>query len=178
MKDHHCPDHLYLDRVCAVLDCANDVESGFKTCNILQHRNLEVYDRMQGKAMFQLKRRLERVRAIQTNDALSSTDAMPEADQEVYIDTDGLCDGKPETGNRKLRARFGRKRTHNEELCVSSCGIILGRATFFGSEAPNGVRVCSHLYHYYMCMMFTQTYTDIPDETLSYSRFAAWRDLA
>jgi hypothetical protein len=37
---------------------------------------------------------------------------------------------------------FGRRRTHNEELCVASCGVILGRATCYGSEAPNGVRVC------------------------------------
>jgi hypothetical protein len=30
---------------------------------------------------------------------------------------------------------------------VASCGIILGRTTFYGSEAPSAVRVCllSHL---------------------------------
>jgi hypothetical protein len=62
-------------------------------------------------------------------------------DEEVTVDASGICDGKPEVGNRKVRARFGRRRTHNEELCVASCGVILGRATFYGSEAPNGVRV-------------------------------------
>lgn len=62
-------------------------------------------------------------------------------DDEVFMDEEGVCDGKPETGNRSVRARFGRRCTHNEELCVGSCGIILGHATFFGSEAPNGVRV-------------------------------------
>ncbi|KAJ7078210.1 hypothetical protein C8R44DRAFT_896024 [Mycena epipterygia] len=50
------------------------------------------------------------------------------------------CDGKSTKGNRVLRARFGRKQTHNEQLCCFSCGVIAGRATFFGSEAPNGVR--------------------------------------
>jgi hypothetical protein len=64
-----------------------------------------------------------------------------DTDEDVEIDAGGVCDGKPETGNRSVRARFGRKRTHNEELCVASCGVILGRATFYGSEAPNGVRV-------------------------------------
>jgi hypothetical protein len=77
-------------------------------------------------------------------------------DEDVVLDANGVCndeplpdlvedvntcDGKPETGNRKIRAQFGRKRTHNEQLCVGSCGVILGRATFYGSEAPNGVRV-------------------------------------
>jgi CxC6 like cysteine cluster associated with KDZ transposases len=57
------------------------------------------------------------------------------------IDGELECPSKPETGNRKVRARFGRKRTHNEELCVLSCGVIIGRATFYGSEGPNSVRV-------------------------------------
>ncbi|KII92428.1 hypothetical protein PLICRDRAFT_134020 [Plicaturopsis crispa FD-325 SS-3] len=61
-------------------------------------------------------------------------------DDELLVDADGICDGKPEAGNEKVRARFGRRRTHNEELCVGSCGMVLGRGTFFGSEAPNGVR--------------------------------------
>jgi hypothetical protein len=57
------------------------------------------------------------------------------------VETDIKCPSKPETGNRKVRARFGRKRTHNEELCVASCGVILGRETFFGSEGSKAVQV-------------------------------------
>jgi len=51
------------------------------------------------------------------------------------------CDDKPPTGLRKVFARFGHQRTHNEELCVYSCGIILGHATFYGAEGPNSVQV-------------------------------------
>lgn len=71
-------------------------------------------------------------------------------DPEVFeSNSDVGCEGKPDTGNRKLQARFGRRRTHNDELCVTSCGVILGRATFYGSEAQSGVivsarRACSH----------------------------------
>ena len=69
-----------------------------------------------------------------------------DTDDHVLIDSDGdLCDGKSETGNRKLRAQFGRRRSHNEELCVASCGTIYGRKRFYGSEAPNGVRVSSFI---------------------------------
>jgi hypothetical protein len=57
----------------------------------------------------------------------------------TLIDENGVCDGKPDTSNKSVWARFGRRCTHNEELCVVSCGVILGRATFYGSEAPNGV---------------------------------------
>ena len=92
--------------------------------------------------MFKLKERLQRARC-QPRDAIPShnPNVAPHNDEELEIDTNGICDGKPEAGNTTVRARFGRRRTHNEELCVASCGVILGRATFYGSEAPNGVRV-------------------------------------
>lgn len=90
--------------------------------------------------MFQLKRRLVKLKIIQP-DERSEMGEEPLADEEIEVDQDGVCDGKPDTGNQASRAHFGRKRTHNEELCVASCGVILGRATFYGSEAPNGVRV-------------------------------------
>ncbi|KAL1937523.1 hypothetical protein VTO73DRAFT_13109 [Trametes versicolor] len=50
------------------------------------------------------------------------------------------CSGKAEGGTLALKARFGRKRTHNEQLVERPCGIILSRATFFGSEAVNAVK--------------------------------------
>ncbi|KAH9965569.1 hypothetical protein BGW80DRAFT_1254963 [Lactifluus volemus] len=61
-------------------------------------------------------------------------------DNGIYNDSDAIPDDESEMGNYTVKARFGRKRTHNEELCVASCGVILGRAAFFGSEGPNGVR--------------------------------------
>lgn len=106
---------------------------------------------MVGKAMFQLRRRLERVNSYQTHDALATGfDSNKEAeglegsgvgeDQDMEVTVED-CNGKPSTGNQRVRARFGRRRTHNDELCVASCGVILGRTTFYGSEAPSAVRV-------------------------------------
>ncbi|KAJ7125515.1 hypothetical protein C8R43DRAFT_1090555 [Mycena crocata] len=164
---------VVLFKTCVVTDCKRDADKGFRTCSLPDHRALESYHYLQGKAMFQLKHRLERLNVSQTHDSLSAGhsrplhirmsdeldgDLLPDLidptdgddeeleglgaaeDEDVEIDANGICDGKPETGNRSVRARFGRRRTHNEELCVASCGVILGRATFYGSEAPNGVR--------------------------------------
>ena len=125
-----------------------------------EHRELEDFNATCNKAMFQLKQRLARLKTSQPRDSIP--DALPTSgpagifattpatfdDEEVVLDKDGICDGKPEEGNKTLRARFGRKRTHNEELCVASCGVILGRATFYGSEAPNGVQVRETLFVY------------------------------
>ncbi|KAJ7635627.1 hypothetical protein B0H17DRAFT_1107508, partial [Mycena rosella] len=173
VKHRYCDLHRHFNRQCVITDCKHDSDDGFRTCSIPDHRALESYHYLQGKAMFQLKRRLERLHISQTHDSLSAgSNAAPRArmtneidgillpdlvvaeagtdgdlegleadeDEDVEIDANGICDGKPEAGNKSVRARFGRRRTHNEELCVASCGVILGRATFYGSEAPNGVR--------------------------------------
>lgn len=47
---------------------------------------------------------------------------------------------------RKLRAQFGRRRTHNEELFVAPCGMILARETFFHAEGVASVIVCPPSY--------------------------------
>lgn len=131
--------HTELEKLCVISKCTEAARLGFKTCSEPSHRELETQYRDRGKAMFQLKHRLEKIKSSQTHNSLSTggSVARPDAlegagvdvdDQDEIIDEDGVCDtGKPETGNRKLRARFGRRRTHNDELCVGSCGVILGR---------------------------------------------------
>jgi hypothetical protein len=56
-------------------------------------------------------------------------------------DDDHSATDKPDAGNRPRRTRFTRRWTHNEQICVTSCGVILGRVTFYGSESIKGVRV-------------------------------------
>nr|GAT59356.1 predicted protein [Mycena chlorophos] len=165
VKRRYCEQHQDKVRNCAVLTCTGRVSDGYRTCDDPDHRWIETYYEMQGKAMFQLKHRLRRAQASQPNDALSagtSSSAAPlrhrggdefdenededelegdgmHADEAVEISSDITCNGKPDTGNRTFKASFGRNRTQCEELCVSCCGVILGRATMVGSEAPNGV---------------------------------------
>ena len=176
VKKHFCPLHTHLNSVCVVTTCPALTDTDFCTCADLEHHKLETYYKQQGKAMFQLKHHLERVKVSQTHNSLSPGDDNKHSstahaldddqvldlvkvdddededdfgegcgvqgdDDDVFIDQDGVCDGKPDTGNKSVRARFGRHCTHNEELCVGSCGVILGQATFYRSEAPNGVRV-------------------------------------
>jgi len=51
------------------------------------------------------------------------------------------CPSKATTGNRVLKAQFGRRRTHNEQTLVRPCGIIYARATMFGAEAVSNFLV-------------------------------------
>ncbi|KAL1937192.1 hypothetical protein VTO73DRAFT_14465 [Trametes versicolor] len=45
-----------------------------------------------------------------------------------------LCPDKPDVTGRSMRTMFTRRRTHNEQLLLRPCGIIIKRATFYGSE--------------------------------------------
>ncbi|KAJ6575872.1 hypothetical protein B0H10DRAFT_2346062, partial [Mycena sp. CBHHK59/15] len=162
---------------CCITTCIADVKPGFRTCGDPEHCNIELYQYQKGKAMFQLKNRLQRTyRGGPPPDflpdvAISSTSRLPpsnfetdatgadllpahsdveepwevnvagpnldDEEEEIELDAqDDECDGKPAQGNRTVRARFGHKRTHNEELCVYSCGTVAGRATFLVPRHP------------------------------------------
>lgn len=107
--------------------------------------------------MFQLRERWERVNESRGHTftpqetVSASTAATPttptDADDDELIPFEGEieCEEKSPEGNRQLKVLLGRRHTHNEELCVASCGVVLGRATFFGSEAVNGVLVSDHI---------------------------------
>ena len=151
-----CVRHEFKDHVCCVTTCEAPVEPGYQTCTEPGHRALETRGVEQHTAMFQLRRRLEHIRALQTDDSLSSGDtetSLPDLNTAELVDMEE-DEGKNEEGNIRPRARFGRRRTHNEQLCVATCGIILGRATFYGSEGPNGVRVSCFFESYAYMWMF------------------------
>jgi hypothetical protein len=71
-----------------------------------------------------------------------------EAEQEIDIAAALQNDARDtDFQHKRLRAQFGRRRTHNEELIVAPCGIILARQTFYGAEGVNSVAVCHHALH-------------------------------
>jgi hypothetical protein len=150
---HFCPDHEHLTLKCAVIECEAVVAVGHRTCNNPDHRALETAYFSRGKALFQLRSRLRKVGvAVQEDSVPPGTLPREDEDDEVIIESGRNgpvvvpldCEGKPEAGNRTLRAYFGARRTHNEQLIMRSCGVILSRATFFGSEAISAVNVRFH----------------------------------
>ncbi|KAH6871949.1 hypothetical protein BKA70DRAFT_1484028 [Coprinopsis sp. MPI-PUGE-AT-0042] len=135
-QDRYCPPHLLVwkDR-CAVVGCKSNSDEGFCTCSIQEHRAFETWLNVENKAMFQLHQRLKRLGVSQPDDPHSLDSAVDDAELGIMgtrqhiedgfeVDQETICNGKP-----------------SGELCVASCGVIIGRATFYGSEAPNGVRL-------------------------------------
>jgi hypothetical protein len=100
---------------------------------------------MRDKAMFQLKGRLQRANVSNPNDAFSAEITAEEVEESVMPadSRDPACPAdKDENGNRKIHALFGRHRTHNEQIFVRPCGVIVARATFFGLETVAQTAVC------------------------------------
>jgi hypothetical protein len=126
-----------------------------------------------GKAAFTLKERLHRHRISHPNNTMVTPTKENEEnaaddleDGEVWFENDngvvqifsdptpvsvGIVDDasvpceavKSDLGNRKIKAQFGRRRTHNEQTLVRPCGVICARATFYGAEAVSNVLVMS-----------------------------------
>ena len=92
---------------------------------------------MDGKTLSQMETTESDLEDVDAADASSHEGALMPVDDEALAE----CDGKAEAGNRKLRTFFGRRRTHNEQLIMRPCGVIIARATFFGSEAISAVNV-------------------------------------
>jgi hypothetical protein len=156
---------MVLESICSTIGCSNPVQDGFKSCANPSCRQLELDHQQRNQAMFQLKERLAYHRRQIIDDSITISDPLLDAAMADHdeVDLDGdiemddthhglLVEGNIEAcrskepdhdSGKKAKALFGRRKTHNEELTVMSCGVIIGRATFYGSEAANGVLVCN-----------------------------------
>lgn len=165
-KHRYCPEHARLNNKCAVNVCTMNATPGFKTCENSSHHAIELKLKSKGMSISILQRRLEAEYPRQLHESPANISDLCKAinweekdadvedeedveDVEVELEDETIsmaspgktCDDKPVEGVRKSFARFGRRCTHNEQLCVTSCGVILGRATFYSAEGIYSVFV-------------------------------------
>jgi hypothetical protein len=159
-RNHFCMSHEMTEgRVCAIKGCAQLREAQTRVCSDPDHIKAERIYVERGQARFQLKERLERARISHPNDSVAEERALDnvvddEAEQEIEIAVAIQDDARHAVSERKrLRAQFGRRRTHNEELMVAPCGIILARETFYGAEGVNSIAVRHQLHH--LCSFYS-----------------------
>ncbi|PPQ76915.1 hypothetical protein CVT24_008929 [Panaeolus cyanescens] len=154
-RHRFCPQHEYLTTICSVEGCSEPVVIGTLACNKTEHVQMYSAYTKRRTAHFQRKRGKTRVTStakppdddILTNKSLG-LHLEPVHDDEDLIEDEALetlvlsdaempgdaCPQKVDTGVKQLRARFGRRQTHSEQFMVHPCGIIVARATFYGSE--------------------------------------------
>jgi hypothetical protein len=107
------------------------------TCDIPEHAALEKRHKQRSTAFFQLHGKLQRASVANPVDVEGAEMTAEEVEEmELADENNGQlpCTSKPDAGIHKIRAVFGRRRTHNEQIMVCPCGMIIARETFFGSE--------------------------------------------
>jgi hypothetical protein len=138
-KDKFCPQHALMAGVCHIDGCTSSAETGHKTCGEETHRALEIQAEKRGQGMFQLVHRLKRIRMSSVNDEEARL-----LDPMLDLAESSETSGKTQSKN-KLTAKFSRNWSHNEQLCVKPCGVIVSRATFMGSEGIHDVGVSQYV---------------------------------
>jgi hypothetical protein len=136
-RHQFCPVHLPTHgHICAIIGCNDPIVQGSLVCGDPEHQEVERIHRERGQARFQLKERLQRARVAHPNDVIADLVDADNVDDEFEIPGGHLT-----TNRKKLRAQFGRKRTHNEQIIVAPCGMIIARETFYGAEGIASVVV-------------------------------------
>ncbi|KZP25675.1 hypothetical protein FIBSPDRAFT_733502 [Athelia psychrophila] len=149
-RHHYCHHHQSEATRCAVVDCDLCIDRGFSTCSKPEHRALEIQRKERGQAFFQLQQRLKRASIGQVLNSFADRTILDDDDVDNPADYSTSTDvPKSDEGNRKPKARLGRRRTHNEQLIVCCCGVIAARTTMFGAEAISGVKdFIKHTYRH------------------------------
>lgn len=128
------------------------------TCDNPEHGALEKRHKQRGTAFFQLWGKLQRANIanpVNSEAAELTAEEVEEMELTDGEDNQSSCPSKPDTGNHKIRALFGRRRTHNEQIMVRPCGIIVARQTFFGSETTPQTVVSGALFSYIIFVLMS-----------------------
>ena len=156
-RHRYCLEHDGHHHICAVDGCFQPVAASLMaedpprmTCDILEHATLEKKHKQRGTAFFQLRGKLQRANVsnpVDSEAAELTAEEVEEMELTDEKDEQSSCPSKPDTGIRKIRALFGRRRTHNEQIMVRPCGMIVARQTFFGSETTPQTVVSGPFFH-------------------------------
>ena len=141
-----------------VKGCDELILDGKMTCSDPTHQEVERIRNLKGQSRFQLQQKLKRARVSHLNDAIAEDvdlAALLDEDEDDFELNDDMVHGAiggssdprgasplPDMNKKKISVQFGRKQTHNEQILVAPCGMILARETFFGAEAISTCAVC------------------------------------
>ncbi|KAJ7688031.1 hypothetical protein B0H17DRAFT_938814 [Mycena rosella] len=106
-----CYTHRDIIKICCIRGCSVMAQPGFRTCTEPSHRAFQTDSEERNTAMFQLHTRLR----------------------------NGNISQVPMAGGTPLKGHLYCSWMHSEQLFARCCGVIISRATFFGSEGVSGV---------------------------------------
>ena len=150
-KEKFCPDHQHLTSQCLIKGCERPTESGYITCSDSLHRAKEQERNEKSRsAYYDLSRRLNKDNTPRTHVPRHKDNADSSAQNTTHLDdlpqletAEPAQQAASTTKEKRLTLQTSRNWTHNEQLFVLSCGVIVARSTFFFSEGVASVKVKS-----------------------------------
>ncbi|TCD60958.1 hypothetical protein EIP91_009254 [Steccherinum ochraceum] len=159
-RHRYCSFHKDKPHPCAIMTCKKLCQPSELTCDTPAHRGMEEYAQLRNKSYFQLHDRLKVSKIREAENSMKNGETCPRDAEEPSspdapttftfdVDSEGRVVGEeegaelnpegPKLGNTRMRAQFGRKFTHNEQIIIAPCGVIIARRTFYGSEGVKEV---------------------------------------
>ncbi|KAF8229572.1 hypothetical protein L208DRAFT_1286352 [Tricholoma matsutake] len=140
-----CPRHSALDCVCSVVSCSATTAADSRMCSDPEHQEAEQLHRDWQQAHFQLKERLQCARVTHPSDAVAQDvnvadliDADEEEDLEIAgHDKEG--DSAAKNPPKRICVQLSHKQTHNEQIIVAPCGMIIAHESFYGAEGIGSI---------------------------------------
>jgi hypothetical protein len=136
-----CSHHNNRRYLCSVYGCDSAADPGFCTCSKQSHRAWEETR----SALPQLRARYQQAGISEVPRAgnLTPTHTVAHAvrSDNSSITQENLPGSSADENARPIKGSASRKWTHNEQLFVRCCGVIISRATMYGSEGLTGVKV-------------------------------------
>ncbi|EGG07061.1 uncharacterized protein MELLADRAFT_85963 [Melampsora larici-populina 98AG31] len=161
IHDRLCETHQrILKDQCVVQPCIRPRRPDYDTCNDSEHIAISNQFHHRKRQNFTMASKLSRPGAkLPTDPSVHQNCWTAELDESTLVDVDEFdraheagryggqdIDNNPEDIGNQTNHNKGRKPcmsrcpTHNDQLIVSTCGIILARSTFFRAEAPSAVK--------------------------------------
>jgi hypothetical protein len=148
VRNRYCSFHQpFLEGICQAQPCVQPALPNKKTCGLQSHIDAANKFGARVNSNFQLHSILNRpgsrlnldptVHLEDGSGEIEDIESLQQADESDRAEESRRCG---EEGATK-KPTLSRARTHNDQLAVAPCGVILARQTMFNSESPSAVKV-------------------------------------
>ncbi|KAH9449878.1 hypothetical protein Pst134EB_020687 [Puccinia striiformis f. sp. tritici] len=148
VRHRYCSFHQpFLEGICQAQPCIQPALPNKKTCGLQSHLDAAKTFDARVKSNFQLHSMLNRpgsklnvdptVHLEEEAGGIEDLESLRQADESDRAEESRRAG---EEGASK-KPTLSRARTHNDQLAVAPCGVILARQTMFNSESPSAVKV-------------------------------------
>ncbi|KNE94327.1 hypothetical protein PSTG_12352 [Puccinia striiformis f. sp. tritici PST-78] len=148
VRNQYCSFHQpFLEGICQAQPCTQPALENQKTCGLQSHLDAAKTFATRVNSNFQLHSMLNRpgshlnldlsVHLEDESGEVEDWESLQQAD-ELDRAEESIRSGEERPSKKPTLARA---RTHNDQLAVAPCGVILARQTMFNSESPSAVKV-------------------------------------